>query len=118
MLKSLEGRLVGYRDILKKKNLNNDFFFVGGAYKVNYEYRGAYWRIRRFSGLCVSVSNKGFLSRVSLVNVIHGIRVEFSFFLYGSTVFKFEYLQVKKFAKIRRSKLFFLRKKRQSLSRI
>ncbi len=111
-------------DINLDKGKNKNYIYenrvvnVGSAYRVKYEYQGAYWKVRNFTGLCVGVSYKGAKSRVILVNIINGTRVEFSFFLFGKHILKVEQLSVKKFKKLRKSKLFFLRRKKLSLSRI
>ena len=105
-------------EVSNSKIKKNFVVKVGGAYQVKYEYQGAYWKVRKFTGLCIGVTFKGNQSRVVLVNIINGTRVEFSFFFFGKHIIKVDQLSIKKFKKLRRSKLFFLRKKKLFLSRI
>lgn len=72
-------------------------------------------RIQVFEGLCISVRNKGYASSFVVRKISHNVGVERIFPLYSPRV---EKIEVIKRGRVRRSKLYYMRKLRGKSARI
>lgn len=108
-----------------KKNciigINNNLIFknikIGDILSLEYESFGGYWNIKKFIGICISKKNKDINTRITLRNVIDNISIEYSFFLYAMDNIFIKKIYMQKKYKIRKSKLYFLRKKNLNYSK-
>lgn len=82
-----------------------------------YEDQAGRWRVRKFSGICISFSKK-VEKRSILRNVFNGLAVELSFPLTSNSVISLLRSTKYKSLKIRRSKLFYLRHRRLNESKV
>jgi ribosomal protein L19 len=89
----------------------------GSVLDLTYEDQSGRWRVRKFSGVCISFSHK-VEYRSILRNVFNGLAVELSFPLSSPSVLSAQRSTQYKLFKLRRSKLFYLRKKRLSESKV
>jgi ribosomal protein L19 len=92
-------------------------FKSGDILNLVYEDRGAHWKVRKFTGVCISYS-KGVLPRCTLRNVFNGVAVELSFDIYSKNIISLKVSSKYKKISSSRAKLYYLRDKRLSESRI
>lgn len=91
---------------------------VGDVLSLLYENKGGFWKVRKFTGICISVTGKGINERITLRNIINGMAVEFSFYSNANSVIEIRKLPIIKLRKVKKSKLYYLRDKRTNLSKI
>lgn len=91
---------------------------IGDVVSVVYETRGGSWKTRKFTGICIQKSCKGFNERYTLRNVVSGFPVEFSFYRYWNLIVKLEIVAIHKFDKVRKGSLVYLRNKKLNLSKV
>lgn len=75
-------------------------------------------KVRKFTGLCTSIVYRGGLYRFSLRNVLNNVAVELSFDLSSPSVISLGKAQIYKPVSRRRSKLYYLRFKKVTSSRV
>ena len=93
-------------------------FDVGDVIEVVYEDSSGRWKVRKFTGICISlVKRSGFL-RLTLRNVFNNIPVEMAFDLQSPLVISVTKTPLFKKTSRLRSKLFYLRRRRISDSRV
>ena len=90
---------------------------IGSVVLVEYEIAGSL-RSRKFTGICIHKSLKGVNVRYTLRNVINGYPVEFSFYHNWNYIIRLEVLSIRKFSKVKRSNLVYLRNKKLNLSKV
>ena len=103
------------RNLIKKQS--NLEFSVGDVLDLVYEDRGGHWKIRKFTGICISFSRKN-LPRCTLRNVFNGISVELSFDFNSTNLISLTQASRYKSFNIRRSKLYYLRARRLMESKV
>lgn len=91
---------------------------VGDVLSFLYENKGGFWKVRKFTGICISVTGYGINERITLRNIISGMPVEFSFYSNSNSVIEIRKLPIIKLPKIKKGKLYYLRDKRTNLSKI
>ena len=104
------------------KNINEDWrniknYKVGDTISVKYQYAGVGLKIRKFVGVCIARRQKGMTSVILLRNVVSNKGVEMLFFLESNKVISVQKLNYKR-NKVKRSKLYYLRDKPLSKSKI
>lgn len=91
---------------------------VGDVLALLYENKGGFWKVRKFSGLCIAKTGSGVNQRLTLRNILNGFPVEFSFYTHANSVIEIRKLPIMKNLKGRKSKLYYLRTKRTNLSKV
>ncbi len=98
-------------DLVEQENKRNDIppFKPGDTIEVSYKViEGGRERIQVFKGIVISIKSKGISRTVTVRKISFGIGVEKIFPMYSPKVDKIE---VKRQGKVRRSKLYYLRKR-------
>ena len=83
---------------------------VGDVVELVYEDHTGHWKIRRFTGICISLAKSQ--TRYTLRNVFNGIPVEISFDASSSSIISFSKTGAYKPFSLKRGKLFYLRRSR------
>lgn len=91
---------------------------IGDTVSLQYESKSGFWSARKFTGICIRRSHKGFNERYTLRNVVGGVPVEFSFYRYWNLIIEIEKVGIDKLRKVRRGSLVFLRKKPLNASKV
>lgn len=84
---------------------------VGDVVDLVYEEYSGQWKIRKFTGICISVARGGTF-RYILRNVFNGIPVELSFDGSCPSIISFTKTAIYKSTSTRRSRLYYLRRRR------
>jgi len=92
-------------------------FRPGDVLNLVYEERGGHWKVRKFTGICISYC-RGVTPRCILRNVFNGIAIELSFDVCSKTVISLSSSSRYKKIKLSRAKLYYLRGKRLMESKI
>lgn len=93
-------------------------FSVGNVLELVYEDFSGHWKVRKFTGICISVVNRSGSPRITLRNVYNNIPVELSFDLHSPLIVSLSRTPLYKKSSRSRSKLFYLRRRRISDSRV
>ena len=117
MITNLKKEKLNYIDFIEKKYLKDKFVFnVGDIVKIGYTIpEGEKERIQYYEGLIIAKKNKGLGKSFTLRRNVQGIGVEQVFLLYSPKILS---LVTKQQSKIRRAKLYYLRKLTGKASRI
>jgi len=94
-----------------------EYYNVGEVLSVKYQYAGVGLKVRKFVGLCIGKKHKNLGSTILLRNVISNRSVEMVVYLNSNKVIGIQKLNYKKI-KVRRSKLYYLRTKPLSKSKV
>lgn len=122
LLKSKIGHLSNHSNVLinsieklyLKKNIQN--ILVGDTIKVGFSIKeGNKDRIQYYQGIVISKKNSGINLKIVVRKIFQGVGVERQFLPHSP---KFESLEILKSARIRRSKLYYLRKISGKASRL
>jgi large subunit ribosomal protein L19 len=97
------------------RNIKN--YQVGDILSVKYQYAGIGLKVRKFVGICMGKKQKNIGSSILLRNVISNKSVEMYFFVDSNKVVSIQKLGKIK-SKVRRSKLYYLREKPLSKSKV
>ena len=101
-------------EIVSKRDVPN--FKSGDTVKVNvFVTEGNKERIQAFEGICIARSNRGFNSTFTVRKISHGEGVERVFPVYSPML---ESIELVRRGKVRRSKLYYLRKRSGKSARI
>lgn len=92
-------------------------YSVGEVLSVKYQYAGIGLKVRKFIGICIGKKQNGIGSVIILRNVISNKGVEMQIYLNSNKVIGVQKLNYKKI-KVRRSKLYYLRLKPLSKSKV
>jgi ribosomal protein L19 len=91
---------------------------VGDVLELVYEDFSGRWKVRKFTGICISRVCRGGAARYTLRNVFNNIPVELSFDYDSPLVVSLSKAQVYKSTSRSRSKLFYLRRRRITDSKV
>ena len=112
ILKDIEKEQIA--EIIRKRDVPS--FKSGDTVKVNvFVTEGNKERIQAFEGVCIARSNRGFNSTFTVRKISHGEGVERVFPIYSPML---DSIQLIRRGKVRRSKLYYLRKRSGKSARI
>ena len=112
ILKDIEKEQIA--EIVRKRDVPS--FKSGDTVKVNvFVTEGNKERIQAFEGVCIARSNRGFNSTFTVRKISHGEGVERVFPIYSPML---DSIQLIRRGKVRRSKLYYLRKRSGKSARI
>lgn len=91
---------------------------VGDVLELVYEDFSGRWKVRKFTGICISCLQRGGSLRYTLRNVFNNIPVELSFDYMSPLVVLLSKTQIYKSTSKSRAKLYYLRRRRITDSRV
>ena len=91
---------------------------IGDVLELVYEDSGGRWRVRKFTGICISRVSRAGVLRYTLRNVFNNIPVELAFDYNSPLIVYLGKTSVYKAASRSRSKLFYLRRRRITDSKV
>ena len=112
------GILQSINKVLIKDKASLGFYKVGDVLSLLYENKGGFWKVRKFTGICIAITGKGINERITLRNIINSVPVEFSFYSNSNSVIELRKLPIVKLKRLKKSKLYYLRNKRTNLSKV
>ena len=105
---------INYKLLKKESNRLS----IGDTASLQYESKSGFWRVRKFTGICMKKSYKGYNELYTLRNIVNGVPVELSFYSRWNLIVSLQKLGVKKIKGARKGSLTFLRGKPLNYSKV
>lgn len=100
------------------KTANYRKIVPGDVIRIQYVNKLGFWKSKRFNGICIKLASKGNSKNFVLRNVVSNIPVEVLFFYHSNLLIGFQNLPIRKFKKLKRSKLYFIRNLKLNRSKV